>query len=194
MKPIFTIHAGEYLVGEYLEQRYGAKKGWRIWTPSKDTGIDLLVTSADCRKTFSIQVKFSKSFPQSFECVASGWWLLKYNAIQNSKADCWVFVLPAWPRNTDEKNATKALNVDDCSFVVIEPKELLRRLNEIHPNVKKGGEYNVYLTKIGKDVLETREIGRGVEENITKVQKDKDQPRNFTVFADNWKALEKALK
>lgn len=193
MKPIFTIHAGEYLVGEHLEKR-SAKKGWRIWTPAKDTGIDLLVTSADCHQTVSIQVKFSKSYPQQFECDASGWWLLKYNAIKNSKADCWVFVLPAWPRNTDEKNATNALNVGDCSFVIIDPKELLKRLEIIHPEVKKGGEYNVYLTKVGKDILETRGIGRGMEEKIKALRKDKANPRNFSTFASNWKEVEKKLK
>ncbi len=40
MKPLFTIHAGEYLVGERIEKNF---KEWNVWIPSKDTGIDLLV-------------------------------------------------------------------------------------------------------------------------------------------------------
>jgi hypothetical protein len=36
MKPIFTIHAGEYLVGSYIEEHY---KYFNVWIPSKDTGI-----------------------------------------------------------------------------------------------------------------------------------------------------------
>lgn len=194
MKPIFTIHAGEYLVGEYLEKHYGGKKGWRIWTPAKDTGIDLLVTSADCRKTHSIQVKFSKSFSTNFKCDASGWWGLKYDALETSQADCWVLVLPVWPRNLDEKNASNALNVKNCCFVVIKPKELLRRLKEIHQDVQEGGEYKVYLTKVGNGIFETRGIGQEIEEQIDNLRKKKDHPRNFTAFADNWKEVEKALK
>ncbi len=59
MKPLFTIHAGEYLVGSHIENQF---KDWRVWIPSKDTGIDLLVSNADNSKTASIQVKFQKTF------------------------------------------------------------------------------------------------------------------------------------
>ena len=41
MKTLFTIHAGEYLVGSEIEKLF---KNYRVWIPSKDTGIDLLVT------------------------------------------------------------------------------------------------------------------------------------------------------
>ena len=59
MKPLFTIHAGEYLTGEYIERNY---PHWNVWVPSKDTGIDLLVTDETNSKTVSLQVKFSKDF------------------------------------------------------------------------------------------------------------------------------------
>jgi hypothetical protein len=39
MRPIFTIHAGEFLVGQDLEAM-----GKKVWIPSKDDGVDLLVT------------------------------------------------------------------------------------------------------------------------------------------------------
>jgi hypothetical protein len=42
MTPIFTIHAGEYLVGEYLQKKYPQ---WDLWVPAKDRGIDLLASS-----------------------------------------------------------------------------------------------------------------------------------------------------
>jgi len=45
MRPMFTIHAGEYLVGLHLQQRLGLN----VWIPAKDTGIDLLVTGARSR-------------------------------------------------------------------------------------------------------------------------------------------------
>ncbi len=41
MKPLFTIHAGEYLVASEIEKRIG--KNVRIWLPVKDTGVDILV-------------------------------------------------------------------------------------------------------------------------------------------------------
>jgi hypothetical protein len=40
MRPIFTVHAGEFLAGQYIEREF--KKN--VWVPRKDTGIDLLVT------------------------------------------------------------------------------------------------------------------------------------------------------
>lgn len=58
MKPLFTIHAGEYLVGaHYIERNF---PHWKVWLPSKDSGVDLLVTDARNRKTVSLQIKFSK--------------------------------------------------------------------------------------------------------------------------------------
>lgn len=42
MKPIFSIHAGEYLVGSFIEETY---KDYNVWIPSKDTGVDFLVTN-----------------------------------------------------------------------------------------------------------------------------------------------------
>ena len=37
MKTLFTIHAGEYLVGDYIQDFYPR---WNVWVPSKDTGIE----------------------------------------------------------------------------------------------------------------------------------------------------------
>ncbi len=97
MKPLFTIHAGEYLVGSIIEEKY---KDLRVWLPSKDTGIDLLVTDLSCKKTLSLQVKFSKDFmgnqqkSKGIEHVKSGgWWTFKRNKIKESPADLWVLVL-----------------------------------------------------------------------------------------------------
>lgn len=59
MRPIFSVHAGEYLVGTHIEENY---KNLNVWIPAKDTGIDLLLTDKTNRKTLSIQVKFSKDF------------------------------------------------------------------------------------------------------------------------------------
>lgn len=96
MKPIFTIHAGEYLVGSHIEETY---KKARVWLPSKDTGIDLLVTNEQLDRMVSLQVKFSKDFlgnkggTNAFlqtRIKAGGWWTFKYEKIENSPADLWV--------------------------------------------------------------------------------------------------------
>ena len=64
MKPIFTIHAGEYLVASHVEEKF---KDMKIWLPTSDTGIDLLVTnpkfnSRNSVRAVSLQVKFSKDY------------------------------------------------------------------------------------------------------------------------------------
>ena len=133
MKPLFTIHAGEYLVGSHIETCYPR---WNIWLPAKDTGVDLLVTNGRNLKTVSLQVKFSKDFSPTHrtillqrKLIAGGWWTLQEAKIKDSRADFWVFVLPSF---TEHEN----------SFIIITPKELLRRLRNIHGKV---GETNPLL-------------------------------------------------
>jgi len=50
MRPRCTVHAGECLVGECIEHNFPR---WNVWVPSKDTGVDLLVTDARHRKAIS---------------------------------------------------------------------------------------------------------------------------------------------
>ena len=123
VRPIFTVHAGEYLVGEYIERTYPK---WNVWVPSRDTGTDLLVTSAKNRKMVALQVKFSKDFiaGSSSPLIQSrllglGWWTHNPKKIISSLADFWVFVLPSFV----EKRA---------SFIIVPPSELLRRLTLVH--------------------------------------------------------------
>jgi hypothetical protein len=82
MRPIFTIHAGEFLVGEYLERTF---KSVQIWVPAKGTGIDLLVTDSRNTKAVSFQVKFSRNFLTTYMDTlfqqpmrACGWFTLKF--------------------------------------------------------------------------------------------------------------------
>ena len=48
MKPLFTIHGGEYLVGSYVEEHF---RRVNVWGPSKDTGVDLLVSERHNRRS-----------------------------------------------------------------------------------------------------------------------------------------------
>ena len=63
MKPVYTIHAGEYFVGSHIEK---IRSKWHVWFPSKDTGIDLLISNANNSKTVSIQVKSSKDYSRHY--------------------------------------------------------------------------------------------------------------------------------
>ena len=90
MKSIFTIHAGEYLVGSYIEKHF---KKYNVWVPSKDTGIDLLVTNSKNNKTVSLQVKYSKDYSTTYmkpefnnSFKTWGWWTLNRKKIQSSKS------------------------------------------------------------------------------------------------------------
>lgn len=59
MRPMFTIHAGEFLLSAQLDATF---KGINIWVPAKDTGVDLLATGRGNKKAVSFQVKFSRDF------------------------------------------------------------------------------------------------------------------------------------
>jgi hypothetical protein len=100
MRPLFTVHAGEYLVGSHIEQTHPR---WCIWVPAKDTGIGLLVTDSRNRRAVSLQVKFSKDFNPTNRHIlfqnklrAMGWWRHQPQKIKKSQADFWVFVLPSF--------------------------------------------------------------------------------------------------
>jgi len=123
MKPLFSVHAGEYLVGSHIERQF---RRVNVWVPTKDTGIDLLVTDRSNRRSVSLQVKFSKDFlvtsmgPEfQTRLQACGWWTLDRDKLKRSTADYWVFVLQGFARRS-------------VDFVLFPPRELLKRLQRIH--------------------------------------------------------------
>ena len=129
MRPIFTIHAGEFLVGEHIEKRFPELN---VWIPSKDTGIDLLVTNKNnASRSVSIQVKMSRDYKPAFATdnfsrvlLAGGWLTLAHDKIEDSKADYWVFILVSHERKMKPK------------YIIIPPSELLRCLVGIHGKSK----------------------------------------------------------
>lgn len=185
MKPIFTVHAGEYLVGEHI-QRICPR--WNVWLPAKDTGVDLLVTEPKSRKMVGLQIKFSKDFLPKYEplfqnrLLATGWWTHTPSKIENSKADFWVFVLPSFV----EKQA---------SFIIVPPKELLRRLKLIHGAGNKKIHSYLQVTRTGR-CWETRGLPKADSELIAldRFSNAKNANRDFTVFLDGWEQVELALK
>lgn len=124
MKPLFTVHGGEYIVGSHIEKHF---KRVNVWIPSRDTGIDLLVSDHRNRRTVSLQVKFSRDylvtdgkaeFQKSFR--ASGYWTIDRDKLKRSPSDFWVFVLVGFAARTTD-------------FVVVPRRELARLLQALHP-------------------------------------------------------------
>jgi hypothetical protein len=182
MKPIFTIHAGEYLVGSYIEKHL---RNCEVWLPSKDSGIDLLVTNIRAGKNVGIQVKFSKDFlvtnmsPLYRKGLrACGWWTLNRDKIKKSKADFWVFVLYSF-------------DIREPQYVIIKPKKLLSLLTGIHGNTKHINMY-LWVTKKNK-CWETRAVG-ATEQHLIAEHAYKNSQRDFTKYLGSWKTIESRLK
>jgi len=183
MKPIFTIHAGEYLVGEELERLYPECE---IWIPSKDTGTDLLVTNGkDRNKNASIQVKFSKDFLPSMKSnfhphlLACGWWTLDLEKMQKSNAEFWILA----PYSFHERKT---------HFIVISPRLLSEMLIKIHGNSNKCNVY-LWITKNGEKengCYETRGLNRNLIQEIT-INNHKNIPeeRDFSKYLNNWSPI-----
>lgn len=173
MKSIFTIHAGEYVVGNYIERNFRRVK---LWLPSKDTGVDLLVTDSKSQKMVSLQVKFSSDFVTNMPAIfqkslrAFGWWSLNRKKIEDSQADYWVFVLVGFNRRTTD-------------FVIIKPSDLLARLDSIHGKAKIIQSY-LWITQY-KLCWEARGLKRQDQHAIADGLYT-NTVRDFSEFLNNW--------
>lgn len=182
MKPLFTIHAGEFLVDCEIERKF---RRVNVWIPAKDTGIDLLVSNNDNSKTVSLQVKFSRDYlvtnmkDAAFlaELRACGWWTPTRRQIEESRAQYWVFVLVGFAnRSTD--------------FIIIKPDDLLARLDAIHGKTAKKFQSYFWVTKEEK-CYETRGLNR-TDQLLIAEQTYKNDARDFTPYLNDWTSI-KAL-
>ncbi len=178
MKSLFTIHAGEFVVGDYIERTF---RRVHLWIPAKDSGVDLLVTDSVNKKTISLQVKFSRDFLVTHLSAifqeplnAVGWWSLTQDKIIRSKADYWVFVLQGFQRRSTD-------------FIIIKPSELLTRLVSIHGNKKTIQSY-LWVTKNNR-CWETRGLKREEQMAITQEQYSHDE-RNFSEYLNAWAPIQ----
>jgi hypothetical protein len=182
MRPLFTVHAGEYVVGSYIERNYPHVN---LWIPAKDTGVDLLVSDKANKKAVTLQVKYSRDFiatdpKRTGMPGVLGWWTLDRGKIAKSRADYWVFLIVG--------SAT-----GDHDFIVIKPHELLTRLDAIHGSVGKNGRIQMYLwaTKKGKQRACWEARGLTIaDQNLIKSWEFVDHARDFTPFLDDWRPLE----
>ena len=185
MKPVYTIHAGEYFVGSHIEKII---PNCHIWIPSKDTGVDLLLSNTNNSKTVSIQVKSSKDYsPHDHNpdirnnLIGSSWFSsLNSKSLANSKADFWVLVIFSFKKS-------------NYQYVVIPPKKLLKLLERIHPGKQNFNSF-IWVTK-EMECWETRGLKKAQKDAIlNKETKEVDKNRNFSQFLNNWKPLDEKLK
>jgi len=180
MKPLFSVHAGEYLTGSHIEKQF---KHVNLWVPAKDTGVDLLVSDRANRRTVSLQVKFSKDFlvahmqkeaPEFQKKLrACGWWTLNSDKMSKSPADYWVLVLQGFANTS-------------VDYVVIPPQELLRRLRDIHHGEQKIWQVYVWITKTER-CWETRGLSKSDRLLITDDKfSDLHRHRDFSEYLNAW--------
>jgi hypothetical protein len=184
VKPIFSIHAGEYLVATHIEENL---KDLNVWVPSKDTGVDLLVTNKTNSKTVSLQVKFSKDFLGSLgestsEAIVSrvkagGWWTFKREKLACSPADLWILVLYRFTQR-------------DYDFVIIEPEELWKRYSQIGGSKETIQSY-VWVT-LSKRCWETRGLSKQQQDAVARDEYT-NSVRDLSGYLNNWKSVENKL-
>jgi hypothetical protein len=185
MRSLFTIHAGEYLVGQYIEDNF---KKLNVWIPSKDTGIDFLVTNKSNTKSISFQVKLSKDYSSSQrkneieqDITVGGWLTLRHDKIEQSNADYWVIaILP-------NERYLKPI------YIVTTPKELLIKLKAVQSNSEsKIYHFYPWIKKAKGDKFEFAINGRGLsksEKVIFKSSPRSLKDRDLTNFLGNWQCL-----
>jgi hypothetical protein len=176
VKNLYSIHGGEFVVGNFIEKNY---KSVTLWIPSRDVGTDLLVTDANNERPVSLQVKYSRDYLEtndpeySSRIRAGGWWTLGRDKIAESRADHWVFVL-------------KGFGMKLPDFVVIEPSELLKRLDRIHGKTKTIQSY-LWITRNNR-CWEIR--GLKNQERLEIAEDHYQNPdRDFSDYLNNWSCV-----
>lgn len=183
MKPIFTIHEGEFLVGDHINRKFGRK--YDVWVPTKDIGIDLLVTRKRRQgKAAAIQVKFSRGFsiPEELtpHLIATSCFTLDPEKIRKSKADLWVFVIMTLKHKEH--------------FVLVPRLELRKRIPH-----GCGKKWNVYLWVCDNgSCYEVRNLNRDERiDAIIRGVRDRHRDfwrRDFTKWLERWPLLDSYTK
>ncbi len=175
MKPIFTIHEGEFLVGDYIHRNLGHK--YNVWVPTKDSGVDLLVTRKGGKgKSVGLQVKFSRSFeiPEELtrHVLATSWYTIDPKKIRQSRADLWVFVFMTLRH--------------ERYFVLLPTAELRKRIPR-----GSGAKWNLYLWAYADgSCYQVRDLS--LEGRLNAVHRGvQDRHRDFSEWFGNWPLLEK---
>jgi len=187
MKQFYTIHEGEYLVGNFLAKEI---KGCVLWIPAKDEGTDILVTKKDdYKKSVSLQVKYSKDYlpenPAEIQkfCRSCGWWNFGQTIVKKSmgknSVDFWVFTIHSF----FEKET-------DC--IVIPPDDLYKRFSKFKKEGKSEQTY-FWITKDGK-CFDARGLNKSQQKSVFEGYFNSIEPeRDFTGYLNNWEPVKQLL-
>jgi hypothetical protein len=174
MRALFTIHAGEYLAGSHIEHNF---KRVNVWLPTRDTGIDLLVSDRRNIHNISLQVKFSKDFLVTHfgpmfqkQLRACGWWTINHQKLRASPADYWVFALQGFASGSTD-------------FVVMPRLELCRRLRALHGRANVIQSY-LWVTEDDR-CWETRGLNKADQVRIANGEY-RHRTRDFSRWLNNW--------
>lgn len=186
MRPIFTPHAGEFLVGEEIEQGIGRDLKLNVWLPSKDVGVDLLVTNSGNSRSCALQVKFSRDYSDlnkmpvlaGDEVVSSGWFKFARKKIETSPADYWVLII------VSAKRAGEKLRKQ---HILIKPKDLLGRL------LKTYGKLDNFQLFIAVTATGSAFDWRGIKSSSQpgEISELRKSHRDYTKCLEDWTCLER---
>ncbi len=181
MRQLFTVHAGEYLVGTEVQC---CLRGAHVWLPAKDIGIDMLVTNPKTTRVVSLQVKYSRDYsPFHPRFLACGWWTFDWAKLRASPANLWVLVLlPFRPGEAVDRAAIQ--------YVIIPPKKLADRLGRFHDRTKPVQSY-LWVTQ-QKRCWDTRRVRSKAKEEMAD-NRYVDRRREFTRYLNAWELLARRL-
>ena len=170
--------------GEAVVAWEAQNKGFHVFFPVKDIGIDLILIKKDeiedkNRKPITIQVKGSRFWEWKYGSGGyGGWFKFSYKKLINKKdlIDYYVFVL----FHAELKKGSERFKRE---FFIIPTRDLISRLSKYH----KGGDMvNMYLGIINYKG-ETKAVDlRGVSKKT--FHRDMSDPnRDYTRYWNNWK-------
>lgn len=179
MKPLFTVHEGEFLVGDHINRKLGHK--YDVWVPTKDSGVDLLVTRKRPQgKAVGLQVKFSRGdydppVELTQRIVATSFFTLNPVKIRQSRAELWVFVI---------------LTLRHKKHYVLVPTQELRE------RIPNGCEKSwiLYLWIFNdRSCYQVRGLGR--EKSLEIIHSGVQEPRrDYSAWLENWNLLDTLTK
>lgn len=151
-----------------------------MWVPTKDTGIDLLVTDRRANRSVSLQVKFSRDYLVTHHPAhagtlrACGWWTLNPEKLAKSEADYWVLLLAGFDMRTK-------------GCLIRSPVELAERFRAIRSDGKSHQSY-FWVTRDMR-FWETRGLSKAAQFEVA-AGTFADPKRDFSIYLNDWSAIE----
>jgi hypothetical protein len=187
MHSILKDNSFKYLAACRIEKlRAPNGKKIHVWVPSKDDGIDFLITYGNKPVHHStIQVKGSRDYLLKDETnlpntvKACGWWNLSSSKLEESEADYWVLVLRSLPAKKNRKRA--------ANYIIIKPAELLSKLVKTYGKRPAFPAY-LWTTHDGR-CIDMRGLRKSDKIAILDGSKTIPESRNYSNYLDKWEQI-----